>query len=171
MLAHRASRSARASRRSAFPTCFSVAAAAALFVAVLGTLLKYTENATYLLYLLSRHDLDLGILAPRSGRNGTSASTASPQYLAEVARDSDAEEIVIVGHSSGSFLGAEILARALKLDPALGRHGPRVVLLTIGGNFPIVGFHKPCRRISAIICGSWRSSLRSTGSTARRART
>ena len=54
---------------------------------------------------------------------------------------SDAEEIVIVGHSSGSFLGTEILARALKLDPALGRHGPRVVLLTIGGNFPIVGFH------------------------------
>ena len=23
----------------------------------------------------------------------------------------------------------------------LGRHGPRIVLLTIGGNFPIVGFH------------------------------
>ena len=54
---------------------------------------------------------------------------------------SDAEEIVIVGHSSGSFLGTEMLARALKLDPALGRHGPRIVLLTIGGNFPIVGFH------------------------------
>ena len=34
-----------------------------------------------------------------------------------------------------------MLARALKLDPALGRHGPRIVLLTIGGNFPIVGFH------------------------------
>jgi hypothetical protein len=58
-----------------------------------------------------------------------------------VAHASDAEEIVIVGHSSGSFLGTEMLARALKLDPALGRHGPRIVLLTIGGNFPIVGFH------------------------------
>src|SRR6266851_4975379 len=67
------------------------------------------------------------------------------QYLAKVARESDAEEIVVVGHSSGSFLGAEILARALKLDPALGRHGPRVVLLTIGGNFPIVGFHAASR--------------------------
>jgi hypothetical protein len=33
------------------------------------------------------------------------------------------------------------VARALKLDPDLGRHGPRIVLLTIGGNFPIVGFH------------------------------
>jgi hypothetical protein len=38
-------------------------------------------------------------------------------------------------------LGTEILARALRLDPGLGRHGPRIVLLTIGGNFPIVGFH------------------------------
>ena len=63
------------------------------------------------------------------------------QYLVNVARASDAEEIVIVGHSSGSFLGTEILARALRLDPDLGRHGPRIVLLTIGGNFPIVGFH------------------------------
>jgi hypothetical protein len=65
--------------------------------------------------------------------------------LANVARTSDAEEIVIVGHSSGSFLGAEILARALEFDPTLGRHGPRIVLLTIGGNFPIVGFHAASR--------------------------
>ena len=55
---------------------------------------------------------------------------------------SDAQEIVLVGHSSGSFLGVELLARALKLDPSLGRHGPRIVLLTIGANFPIVGYHK-----------------------------
>jgi len=87
-------------------------------------------------------------------------------YLCKVVRDSEAEEIVLVGHSSGSFLGTEILARALKRDPALGRHGRRVVLLTLGGNYPIVGSTRP-RRISAIICASSRSSLRSTGSTAR----
>ena len=92
------------------------------------------------------------------------------QHLVNVAARNDAEEIVIVGHSSGSFLGTEILARALKLDPALGRHGPRIVLLTIGGNFPIVGF-TPRRRISASICASSPSSRRSTGSTARPART
>jgi hypothetical protein len=49
---------------------------------------------------------------------------------------------VLVGHSSGSFLGTEILARALERDPQLGRHGPRIVLLTLGGNYPIVGYHK-----------------------------
>src|SRR3954451_23023308 len=35
------------------PAFLSIAAAAALFVAVLGTVLKYTESLTYLLYLLS----------------------------------------------------------------------------------------------------------------------
>jgi hypothetical protein len=35
------------------PDPFSIAAATALFVAALGTVLKYTENLTYLLYLLS----------------------------------------------------------------------------------------------------------------------
>ena len=69
------------------------------------------------------------------------ASIVSPSTLSTSPASSEAEEIVIVGHSSGSFLGVEILARALKLDPEIGRHGPRVVLLTIGGNFPIVGFH------------------------------
>ena len=64
------------------------------------------------------------------------------QHLGEVARSSDAQEIVLVGHSSGSFLGTEILARALERDPDLGRHGPRIVLLTLGGNYPIVGFHR-----------------------------
>ncbi|MET0708094.1 MAG: hypothetical protein ABWY82_14820 [Tardiphaga sp.] len=117
------------------------AGALAVFVAVLGTLLKTTEHLSYLLYLMSdtiftwqfshgeRPDWDARI--DRFAR-----------HLVEVARTSEAQEIVLVGHSSGSFLGSEILARALKLDPGLGRHGPRVVLLTLGGNMPIVGFHR-----------------------------
>jgi hypothetical protein len=122
------------------PGLFSIAAAAAVFVAALGTLLKYTENRTYLLYLLS-DTIWTWEFSHRQRPEWDQRIDRFAQYLAEVARASDAEEIVIVGHSSGSFLGTEILARALKLDPALGRHGPRIVLLTIGGNFPIVGFH------------------------------
>jgi hypothetical protein len=122
------------------PDPFSIAAAAALFVAVLGTVLKYTENQTYLLYLLS-DTIWTWEFSHRQRPEWDERIDRFAQYLAKVARSSDAEEIVVVGHSSGSFLGAEILARALKLDPALGRHGPRIVLLTIGGNFPIVGFH------------------------------
>ncbi len=122
------------------PAPFSMAAAAALFVAVLGSTLKYTENQTYLLYLLS-DTIWTWEFSHRQRPEWDARIDRFAQYLVDVARGSDAEEIVIVGHSSGSFLGAEILARALKLDPALGRHDPRIVFLTIGGNFPIVGFH------------------------------
>jgi pimeloyl-ACP methyl ester carboxylesterase len=122
------------------PGLFSTAAAAALFVALLGTILKYTENLTYLLYLLS-DTIWTWEFSHRQRPEWDQRIDRFANYLVDVARSSDAEEIVVVGHSSGSFLGAEILARALKLDPNLGRHGPRIVLLTIGGNFPIVGFH------------------------------
>ena len=130
---------AKALEALGIPELFSIAAAAALFVAVLGTILKYTENLTYLLYLLS-DTIWTWEFSHRHRPDWDERIDRFAQYLVKVARTSAAEEIVVVGHSSGSFLGAEILARALKLDPALGRHGPRIVLLTIGGNFPIVGF-------------------------------
>jgi pimeloyl-ACP methyl ester carboxylesterase len=123
------------------PGLFSILAATALFVALLGTALKYTENQTYLLYLLC-DTIWTWEFSHRQRPEWDERIDRFAQYLVDVARKNDAEEIVIVGHSSGSFLGTEILARALKLDPALGRHGPRIVLLTLGGNYPIVGFHK-----------------------------
>jgi len=122
------------------PEPFNMAAAAALFVAALGTVLKYTENMTYLLYLLS-DAIWTWEFSNRKRPEWDQRIDRFAQYLVNVARKGEAEEIVVVGHSSGSFLGSEIVARALKLDPSLGRHGPRVVLLTIGGNFPIIGFH------------------------------
>jgi hypothetical protein len=122
------------------PDLFSIAAATAIFVALVGTVLKYTENSTYVLYLLSDW-IWTWEFSHRQRPEWDQRIDRFAQHLVEVARSSKADEIVIVGHSSGSFLGTELLARALKLDPALGRHGPRIVLLTIGGNFPIVGFH------------------------------
>ena len=122
------------------PTVFSIAAAMAAFVAVLGTVLKYTESRTYLLYVLS-DTIWTWEFSHRARPEWDQRIDRFAQHLVRIARESEAEEIVIVGHSSGSFLGTEMLARALQLDPALGRHGPRIVLLTIGGNFPIVGFH------------------------------
>jgi hypothetical protein len=122
------------------PDLFSIAATATLFIAALGTFVKYTENLTYVLYLLS-DTIWTWEFSHRQRPEWDERIDRFAQDLADVARSSDAEEIVVVGHSSGSFLGAEIVARALKLDPDLGRHGPRIVLLTIGGNFPIVGFH------------------------------
>src|SRR5215217_1496489 len=95
------------------PDLFSIAAAAMVFVAVLGSLLKYTENATYLLYLLS-DTIWTWQFSHRQRPEWDKRIDRFARYLTDVARNSDAEEIVLVGHSSGSFLGAEILARALK---------------------------------------------------------
>ena len=122
------------------PGVFSIVAAVAIFVALLGTVLKYTENNTYVLYLLS-DTIWTWDFAHRERPEWDQRIDRFAEHLVNTVSTSDAEEIVIVGHSSGSFLGTEMLARALKLDPELGRHGPRIVLLTIGGNFPIVGFH------------------------------
>lgn len=116
-------------------------AAAAVFIAALGSLMKYTEERTYLLYLMA--DTIFTWQFSHGKRPEWDARIDRfAQHLVKVAQNSEAQEIVLVGHSSGSFLGSEILARALRLDPELGRHGPRVVLLTLGGNMPIVGFHK-----------------------------
>jgi hypothetical protein len=122
------------------PDLFAVLAAAALFVALLGSALKYTEQKTYLLYLLC-DTIWTWQFSHRGRPEWDARIDRFAEHLCQVVRNSKAEEIVLVGHSSGSFLGVEILARALKRDPALGRHGPRVVLLTLGGNYPIVGYH------------------------------
>jgi pimeloyl-ACP methyl ester carboxylesterase len=116
----------------------SLMSAALLFV-LLWAVLKFTEKRTYLLYLMCdtiwTWEFSHGERPEWDQRIDRFA-----QYLCDVARTSQAQEIILVGHSSGSFLGTEILARALNLDPALGKRGPRVALLTLGGNYPIVGF-------------------------------
>ena len=122
------------------PDLFSVAAATAIFIALIGSMLKYTENNTYVLYLLA-DTIWTWQFSHRQRPEWDERIERFAEHLVKVARSSDAEEIVVVGHSSGSFLGTEIMARALKLDPSLGCRGPRVLLLTIGGNLPIVGFH------------------------------
>jgi hypothetical protein len=123
------------------PNPFSILVAIAAFVAMLGSLLKYSEDRTYLLYLLC-DTIWTWQFAHRQRPEWDQRIDRFADYLCKVVRDSEADEIILVGHSSGSFLGTEILARALDRDPALGRHGPRVMLLTLGGNYPIVGFHR-----------------------------
>lgn len=53
---------------------------------------------------------------------------------------SNADEVVIVGHGFGSILAIDLLGRALVREPSLGEDGPRVALLTLGANLPVVGF-------------------------------
>ena len=76
---------------------------------------------------------------------------AGARRLVDVARANDADEIVVVGHSGGGVTGPAVVARALELDPDLGRHGPRVVLLTPGSLMPGIGLHRAATKVRAVV--------------------
>jgi hypothetical protein len=69
------------------------------------------------------------------------------ERIVDVCRAADVDEILIVGHSSGCGIAPVALARALALDPDLGRHGPKVSLLTLGSLLPAYALHPRGRRM------------------------
>ena len=73
------------------------------------------------------------------------------RQLVAAARTGEADEVVLVGHSSGGTIACAVMARALELDPELGRRGPPVVLLTLGSVMPAVALHPAARRVRAIV--------------------
>lgn len=123
------------------PRPLSVAFAAASGLAAFVGILWLTERQTYVLYLCD----DVAStyqFAHRQRADWEERMEVFAGYVVDAVRDSDADEVVIVGHSSGSFLAVDVLDRALTGDPDLGRHGPKVRLLTLGANLPIIGFHR-----------------------------
>ena len=126
------------------PAPLAILAALIAGVGIFAGALWLTESRTYLLYLcddiVATHEYALGQRPDWEAR--------MEQFAVQVAaavRDSNADETIIVGHSSGSFLAVDILDRALTYDASLGQHGPRVRLLTLGANLPIVGFQPQAR--------------------------
>jgi hypothetical protein len=73
------------------------------------------------------------------------------QRLIAAARANEADEIVVIGHSGGGVIAPAVVARALELDPDLGRHGPPVVLLTLGSIMPAVALYAQASRMHAIV--------------------
>jgi hypothetical protein len=71
--------------------------------------------------------------------------------LVAAARADAVDEIVLLGHSGGGALAPAIMARALELDPELGRRGPSVVLLTLGSIMPGVALYTKAKRIRDFI--------------------
>ena len=76
---------------------------------------------------------------------------AGARRLVAVARANNADEIIVVGHSGGGVIAPAVVARALELDPDLGRRGPRVVLLTPGSLMPGIGLHRGATKMRAVI--------------------
>jgi hypothetical protein len=61
----------------------------------------------------------------------------------------DADEVVVVGHSGGGALAPAVVARALELDPDVGRRGPPLILLTLGSIAPGAALHPKAERLRA----------------------
>jgi hypothetical protein len=71
--------------------------------------------------------------------------------IVAAARAGQSDEIVVVGHSAGGVTATAVMARALDLDPDLGRHGAPVVLLTLGSVMPAAALHPSARRMREVV--------------------
>lgn len=120
-------------------TLVSSLAGAAVACATFAGLVGLTERQTYLLYLCD-DAISTYQFAHRQRPDWEERMETFAGYVADAVRKSEADEAIVVGHSSGSFLAVDVLDRALQRDPDLGR-GKGLRLLTIGANLPIVGFH------------------------------
>lgn len=69
------------------------------------------------------------------------------RQVVDRAREVDADEILLVGHSTGAMTAVEVAARALALDPALGAGGRPVALATLGSAMPLVVVQPGARRL------------------------
>lgn len=82
--------------------------------------------------------------------------------LCELAARPDLDEVLVVGHSSGTMLAASVVARALELDPALLHQRASVALLTLGECIPLlsyqaeaVGFRRELARLRGTTELTW----------------
>jgi hypothetical protein len=76
---------------------------------------------------------------------------AFAQRLVAATRAGEADEILIVGHSAGGLTAPIVTTRALDLDPDLGRHGPRVTLVTVGSLLPAFALHPAAERMRTAV--------------------
>jgi hypothetical protein len=71
--------------------------------------------------------------------------------LADLARKSTADEIVIVGHSLGAVQAIDVVARAKRLDAELGKHGTPLRIMTIGSSLLKIGLHPKAAELRAAV--------------------
>jgi hypothetical protein len=76
---------------------------------------------------------------------------ACARRIVEAARDKEADEILVIGHSGGGMLAPAVLVRALEIDPEVGLHGPRIVLLTLGSLMPGAALHPAAVKMREVI--------------------
>ncbi len=67
------------------------------------------------------------------------------------AAEGQVNEIVVIGHSSSSFLGIEVLDRLLAADPGFGTRGTPVTFVSIGSVIPWLGLDERAEAFRAAL--------------------
>ena len=62
-----------------------------------------------------------------------------------IVRETDADEVIIDGHSLGAPLSIAVVDRALQLDPQLGRNGKPIQIVSTGSSLLKVALHPAAR--------------------------
>jgi hypothetical protein len=79
------------------------------------------------------------------------AVDAGARRLVAAALANETDELVVVGHSAGGITAPALVARALELDPDLGRRGPQLVLLTLGSVMPAAALDPAAARLREVV--------------------
>jgi pimeloyl-ACP methyl ester carboxylesterase len=69
------------------------------------------------------------------------------ERITACAREGKADEIIVIGHSLGATFAIDAVARALDVDPELGRRGGAVSVVTVGATIPKCVLHPAAQRI------------------------
>jgi hypothetical protein len=67
--------------------------------------------------------------------------------IIDVLRQTDADEVLIVGHSTGTVVAVQLAARVLEAAPDLVEAGPPFALMTIGAALPLVGIFRKAEQL------------------------
>ncbi len=105
-----------------------------LAYAILGGLMRVTRGRP--LYVAHLVDDTAFTHDHASGREPAMRQRLDPWAERIRAAEGRASEIVVIGHSSSSFLALEALDRVLALDPGFGSRGTPVTLVTLGSVIP-----------------------------------
>jgi len=62
------------------------------------------------------------------------------EYILKRVSSSDADEVLVVGHSAGTILGTALVSKMLQLQPNLGRGAPAFAFASLGNCLPLVTF-------------------------------
>jgi hypothetical protein len=73
------------------------------------------------------------------------------RQIVDEARQSSAEEILIVGHSLGAVLAVDLIDKVVALQPTVGVSGPRFAFLSVGSSILKIGLHRGAKEFRSAV--------------------